>query len=69
MHAAVHARVVKRHDHLLRCLLTCSACGLAMHGVARTLAHGVPRSYYRCSTKDQVMTARDRLSACNAPWR
>jgi site-specific DNA recombinase len=52
----------QRHNHLLRCLLTCSACGLAMHGVARTLADGVPRSFYRCSGKDKVMTARE--TAC-----
>jgi site-specific DNA recombinase len=52
----------QRHDHLLRCLLTCGACGLAMHGVARTLADGIPRSFYRCSGKDQVKTAR--ATAC-----
>ena len=25
----------QKHNHLLRCLLACGACGLAMHGVAR----------------------------------
>jgi site-specific DNA recombinase len=49
----------QKHHHLLRCLLTCSACGLAMHGVARTLAGGVARNYYRCAGKDRVMTARE----------
>jgi len=48
----------QKHNHLLRCLLTCSACGLAMHGVAKTLAGGVARNYYRCAGKDRVMTAR-----------
>lgn len=52
----------QKHNHLLRCLLTCGACGLAMHGVARTLAGGVLRTYYRCAGKDRVMTARE--SAC-----
>ncbi len=52
----------QKHNHLLRCLLTCSACGLAMHGVARTLAGGVARTYYRCAGKDRVMTARE--TAC-----
>ena len=49
----------QKHNHLLRCLLTCGACGLAMHGVARTLAGGVARNYYRCAGKDRVMTARE----------
>ena len=52
----------QKHNHLLRCLLTCGACGLAMHGVARTLAGGVVRTYYRCAGKDRVMTARE--TAC-----
>ena len=52
----------QKHNHLLRCLLTCGACGLAMHGVARTLAGGVARNYYRCAGKDRVMTARE--TAC-----
>ena len=50
----------QKHNHLLRCLLTCGACGLAMHGVARTLAGGVAaQHYYRCAGKDRVMTARE----------
>jgi site-specific DNA recombinase len=52
----------QKHNHLLRCLLTCSACGLAMHGVARFTATGVRRSTYRCAGKDRVMTARE--TAC-----
>jgi len=52
----------QKHIHLLRCLLTCGACGLAMHGVTRILAGGIARDYYRCSGKDRVMTARE--TAC-----
>lgn len=52
----------QKHNHLLRCLLTCGACGLAMHGVTRILASGIARDYYRCSGKDRVMTARE--TAC-----
>jgi site-specific DNA recombinase len=48
-----------RHDYLLRCLLTCGKCGLAMYGVTRkaATASGV-RQYYRCAGKDCVGTAR-----------
>ncbi len=52
----------QKHDHLLHCPLTCGACGLAMHGVARTLAGGVARNDDRCAGKDRVLTARE--SAC-----
>jgi site-specific DNA recombinase len=52
----------RKHNHLLRCLLTCGACGLAMHGVARVVADGTARSTYRCAGKDRVMTARE--TAC-----
>src|SRR5205823_14310135 len=52
----------QKHNHLLRCLLACGACGLAMHGVARLTAAGVVRGTYRCAGKDRVMTARE--TAC-----
>jgi site-specific DNA recombinase len=52
----------QKHNHLLRCLLTCGACGLAMHGIARVTAAGAVRSSYRCAGKDCVMTARE--TAC-----
>ena len=44
----------QKHNHLLRCLLACGACGLAMHGVARRTAADVVRSTYRCAGKDRV---------------
>ncbi|HEX2194336.1 MAG TPA: recombinase family protein [Candidatus Limnocylindria bacterium] len=58
--AALSFRNNTRHDHLLRCLLTCGCCGLAMHGVARRrTAAGAERHYYRCAGKDCVSTARE----------
>ena len=48
----------KRHDYLLRCLLTCGCCGL---GHVRHDAAGTGNSwrrYYRCAGKDCVQTAR-----------
>jgi site-specific DNA recombinase len=49
-----------KHNHLLRCLLTCGACGLAMHGVMRRPnSKGAERRYYRCAGKDCVQTARE----------
>src|SRR4051794_8674713 len=50
----------KKHDYLLRCLLKCGICGLAIHGcgLART-AGGVERLYYRCAGVDALTTGRD----------
>ncbi len=52
-----------RHDYLLRCLLTCRTCGLAMFGVT-TSGAGERRvhRYYTCHGKDTV--ARDRECRC-----
>ncbi len=52
-----------RHEYLLRCLLTCRTCGLAMCGVTTSGARGhrVHR-YYTCHGKDTV--ARDRECRC-----
>jgi site-specific DNA recombinase len=53
----------KRNDYLLRCLLTCRGCGLAMYGVT---TYGKPgqavHRYYKCHGKDTV--ARDRACRC-----
>ncbi|MCW2240959.1 site-specific DNA recombinase [Azospirillum canadense] len=43
-----------KHTYLLRCLLTCSACGLTMFGTVRPGG----RRYYRCAGKDWLETAR-----------
>jgi site-specific DNA recombinase len=52
-----------RNEYLLRCLLTCRTCGLAMYGVT---AYGRPgqktHRYYKCHGKDTV--ARDRACRC-----
>src|SRR5262249_34259799 len=53
----------KRNDYLLRCLLTCRGCGLAMYGIT---TYGKPgqatHRYYKCHGKDTV--ARDRACRC-----
>jgi site-specific DNA recombinase len=45
-----------RHDYLLRCLLTCGVCGLAMFGVYYKAGEG--RRYYVCRGKDRLFSAR-----------
>jgi site-specific DNA recombinase len=52
-----------RNDYLLRCLLTCRTCGLAMCGITTSGAGG-RRQYrdYTCHGKDTV--ARDRACRC-----
>jgi site-specific DNA recombinase len=58
--ALVSFRNNKKHDYLLRCLLKCGICGLAIHGCgfART-AGGLERLYYRCAGVDALTTGRD----------
>ena len=57
--AALSFRNNTKHDYLLRCLLTCGACGLAMSGITRRVAAtGAERRSYRCAGKDCVATAR-----------
>ena len=55
--AAFALRNNKKHDYLLRCLLTCGGCGLAMCGTTKLTPRGV-RRYYRCGGKDCVRTGR-----------
>ena len=45
--AALSFRNTTRRDYLLRCLLACGGCGLAMHG-ATWPTPGGERRYYRC---------------------
>ena len=48
-----------KHSYLLRCLLTCAGCGLAMAGRCYGVTAGQPgRRYYRCAGKDCIQTAR-----------
>ena len=55
--ATLSFRNNKKHNYLLRCLLTCGECGLAMHGVSQKGAKGALR-YYKCAGKDCIATAR-----------
>ncbi len=58
--AALSFRNNTRHNHLLRCLLTCGCCGLAMYGVSRPLDGAGRRRYsYRCRGRDCTLTARE----------
>jgi len=62
--SALSFRNNTRNDYLLRCLLTCRTCGLAMFGI--TTHDGSTRRrehrYYKCHGKDTV--ARDRECRC-----
>src|SRR5215207_2126472 len=61
--AALSVRNNARHSYLLRCLLTCEVCGLAMYGVTRPATATKPeRQYYQCRGKDCVLSAR--TAAC-----
>ena len=52
-----------RNEYLLRCLLTCRGCGLAMYGVTTYGKSGLAaHRYYKCHGKDTV--ARDRACRC-----
>jgi site-specific DNA recombinase len=57
--AALSFRNNTRHSYLLRCLLTCEACGLAMYGITRPATVRLPqRQYYECHGKDCILSAR-----------
>jgi site-specific DNA recombinase len=50
-----------RYRYLLRCLLTCQTCGLAMHGMThRATARQSQRRYYKCRGKDCLASGRER---------
>jgi site-specific DNA recombinase len=52
-----------RNSYLLRCLLVCRTCGLAMHGTTTRDKQGnLIQGYYRCHGKDPA--ARDREHRC-----
>lgn len=50
----------KKYSYLLRCLLTCESCGLAMHGVTNKSPHQAVRRYYQCAGKNTISSARER---------
>src|SRR5215216_4219997 len=60
--AVLSYRHNQKHDYLLRCLLTCGRCRLAMHGVTYPATGQQPaRSYYRCSGRDPVLRGQGRI--------
>ncbi len=64
--SALSFRNNTRNDYLLRCLLTCRTCGLAMCGVTSSGAGGRRQHrYYICHGKDTL--ARDRSHPCPQP--
>ena len=56
--AALSFRNNTRHDYLLRCLLTCGGCGLAMYGVDVGRRRAAEQRYYRCHGKDCLRPGR-----------
>jgi site-specific DNA recombinase len=62
--AALSFRHNTKHDYLLRCLLTCETCGLAMFGIWRKGAKTKDRAgrrYYECRGKDRLLSARETI--------
>ena len=50
----------KKYSYLLRCLLSCESCGLAMYGVTYKATERQPeRRYYQCHGKDPILSARE----------
>ena len=50
----------KKYSYLLRCLLSCESCGLAMFGVTYKATQRQPeRRYYQCHGKDPILSARE----------
>jgi site-specific DNA recombinase len=49
-----------KYSYLLRCLLTCKTCGLAMYGTTyKATATQPQRQYYECHGKDLILSGRD----------
>ena len=50
----------KKYSYLLRCLLSCESCDLAMFGVTYKATDTQPeRRYYQCHGKDPILSARE----------
>lgn len=65
--AALSFRNNAKHGYLLRCLLTCEACGLAMYGITRAATTRLPqRQYYECHGKDCILSARTSVCPSRA---
>jgi site-specific DNA recombinase len=51
-----------KYSYLLRCLLTCNTCGLAMFGrLEKATATHAERRYYLCHGKDCILSAREQI--------
>jgi len=62
--AALSFRHNTKHQYLLRCLLRCETCGLAMFGIWRKGAKTkdqVGRRYYECRGKDRLYSGRETI--------
>ncbi len=59
--SALSFRHNTKYSYLLRCLLTCGVCGLAMFGITYKARGTQPeRRYYDCHGKDCIMSAREQ---------
>jgi site-specific DNA recombinase len=62
--AVLSFRRNSHYNYLLRCLVACGACGLAMFGRTYAATASQPaRQYYSCHGKDCIVRARDK--ACS----
>jgi site-specific DNA recombinase len=58
--ATLSFRNNKKYSYLLRCLLSCQSCELAMFGVTYKATDTRPeRRYYQCHGKDPILSARE----------
>ena len=55
----------RKYSYLLRCLLSCGRCGLAMFGTTHKTTISGPRQYYRCRGRDCLMSGRNE--PCEQP--
>lgn len=66
--AVLSYRNNSKYNYLLRCLLSCPTCGLAMQGVIRTAGKTKPgRQYYKCNGKDPINSAREQACQQRPP--
>ncbi|MDQ3438301.1 MAG: recombinase family protein [Actinomycetota bacterium] len=50
----------KKYSYLLRCLLSCESCGLAMYGrIHKATTRQAERRIYQCGGKDPILSARE----------
>jgi site-specific DNA recombinase len=60
--AALSFRNNTKYRYLLRCLLTCGSCSLAIFGTTYRATERQPeRRYYKCAGKDPIFSGRGRI--------